>query len=401
MQLYPHQKVGVDYCLDKRYSLNTSTPGTGKTLVALELIKQTTDTGLVVGPAFLKKNWEREAIAHDVDIVFISYTSLHKYKQDYLNAFKVWIADEFHRLKGVTTRQTQTYYKALKQARPDYFLGLSGTPIMNQVYDMWVPLAICSQCPWATNGLRLEGHLQKFRAFQYHFCNFQTMNLQGRRVDKFTGLKESRVEEFKALLKDKLISFKIEDVVKDLPSMVRKDVNLGLKKTPGLEEEFQAYMSGSKVDSTAKAASALLKAPSTAQYVQDILDAGESVVVFTDHIKSAHEIAKRIDGAVFITGATTAEARSHAVDLFQAGTLKCLVATIGSMSVGVTLTRARHVVVNDCSWTSANNDQAAARIHRIGQKDTTFAHFMYASDTDEHIARVLRAKQETIMRALT
>jgi SWI/SNF-related matrix-associated actin-dependent regulator 1 of chromatin subfamily A len=70
------------------------------------------------------------------------------------------------------------------------------------------------------------------------------------------------------------------------------------------------------------------------------------------------------------------------------------------MSVGVTLTRARNVVFNDLSWTHADNQQARARIHRIGQKNICIAHYIIGSETDAYIKRAVEAKAKTSQKVL-
>jgi len=77
-----------------------------------------------------------------------------------------------------------------------------------------------------------------------------------------------------------------------------------------------------------------------------------------------------------------------------------LAATIGSLSVGVTLTAARHVVFNDLSWVPGDNLQAEKRIHRIGQKNACTAHYIEASETDAYIRKTLEEKQAASDRTL-
>ena len=400
MRLYPHQLASVAFHVKHEYSMNGSDLGTGKTAIALEFIRQTGLPALIVGPAFLAGVWRMEAANLGVtDYIYVPYSQVHKLKGDVLNRYGVWVAEELHYIKSPTARRTQAYYSLLKKVRPRYWLGLSATVMRNRVPDLWVPLAICSQSPNRTNGRHLTDELTKYRGFSRHFCNVEILMMRGARIEKFTGVKEARLPELKQLLEDKYIRFKIADVVHDLPTLTRKEVELALRPVPGLEETFKAYCEGSKIDPTSKAASALLKAPHTAEYVETMLEAGESVLVFTDHVLAAEDIAKRLKGEC-VTGKMPAEMRTKVVEDFQAGRVKVIVATIGSLSVGVTLTAARHVVFNDLSWVPSDNKQAEGRIYRIGQKSACFTHYMIASPTDAYITKVLREKADTIGRVL-
>lgn len=398
--LMPHQEQCVNFHLLHQYSLNGSGMGVGKTAIALEFMRRTGKMGLVVGPAFLEGTWLAEGEKFNfTDFKYIPYSQIHNYTEKDLNKYGVWVADESHYLKNPKAKRTQCYYNLLKKVKPKYWAGLSGTPIKNKVFDLWVPLAICSQCPDNSNGLRLTGEHTKYYSFARHFCHSEMLRVRNARIEKFGSVKEDKVPELKALLKDKYIRFSLDDVAESLPEMVEKDVFLNLKPVKGLEETFNNYMAGSKVDPTSKAASALLKVQSTVEYVEDLLEYGESVLIFSDHVAAAETIAEKLNG-IAITGKTDSSRRHILVDQFQEGRLKVISATIGSLSVGVTLTKARHVVFNDLSWTHSDNQQAKARIHRIGQKRACVAHYILASETDFYIKKTLEQKAKTVLKVL-
>jgi len=395
----------VEFALRHQYSLNGCEPGLGKTRIALEFIRRTGNSGLIVGPAFLRGTWEKEAKTLGVtNIRYVNYSMIHKESQKSLSGFSTWIADEFHYIKSPKAIRSVAYYSLLKAVRPKYWLGLSGTPIKNQVSDLWVPLAICSQVPEETpiNGLRLTGDLQKYFLFCRYFCNIEVIRKRGGgKVEKFSGVKTEKIPEIKALLDKKYIRYRVSDVLKELPTMTTIEVPLGLKPVPGLEEAFENYLLGNKVDATSKALSARLKAEQTGEYVSELVSNDEAVVVFSDHVDAVREICAKVPGSVNITGATPMHVRQKFVDKFQAGEIPVIVATIGALATGVTLTRARHVVFNDLCWTPSDNFQASKRIHRIGQDNVCFRHIMTGSATDSYIAKTLTAKEETILKVLS
>ena len=401
--LYPHQKLSVEYHLKARYSLDGSEMGTGKTAVALEYIKRIGLKALVVCPAFLLTNWKREAYKLGVReglIQYIPYSKIHQTKAKEISGCRVWVADEVHFLKNPTAKRTHAFYGLFKEVQPDYFLGLSGTLVKNKVPDLWVPLAICSKNPVDTNGIKLSGELSKYRAFSRYFCHAEVLNVRGVRIEKFTGVRADRLPELRGLLVDKYRRVQLSEVAADLPTMTRQEFHTQVRPVAGLEEAFDIYMAGGGADPTSKALSALLKSEDTATYAGALIEEGEAVIIFSDHIKSAQDIATRL-GAPCVTGQMSAEKRSALVDTFQSGKIKVLVATIGSLSVGVTLTAARHVIFNDLSWCASDNDQAAARILRIGQSRPCFSHYTIGSPTDEKIMKVLTTKSFTSERVLS
>jgi SWI/SNF-related matrix-associated actin-dependent regulator 1 of chromatin subfamily A len=404
--LYPFQEKAALFHLEKRYSLNCSEMGTGKSAMALEAAKRSGEKVLVIAPTFLKCTWLNEAAIAGVDIFFVPYSRIHLVKPADLIKYEFYIVDEIHYLQSPTTRRTHAFYALLKENLPKYFVGLTGTPIRNKIPNFWTLLGFCGTNPLATSGRVLEGNLRKYHAFCRHFCHVEQMFIgRGRKVDKYTSLRDNRVEEFKSYLKDKMIRFKVEDVLGDLPEMTRKNVFMSLNPSPELLEEFNSYMKGHKTNVEGKCKNALLKAPTTAEYCDNILSEGSGpLVIFSDHVESTLLIGKNLASKKYrvavITGAISPSERARHVEEFQKGNLDAIVATIGSLSVGVTLTAARNLVLNDLSWVPADNLQAEKRIHRIGQKNACVAHYIHSSVTDEYIQKTLFEKLYSINKAL-
>jgi SNF2 family DNA or RNA helicase len=88
------------------------------------------------------------------------------------------------------------------------------------------------------------------------------------------------------------------------------------------------------------------------------------------------------------------------VQTFQEGG-GVIVATYGSLGMGVTLTRARAAVLHDMPWTFAAALQAEKRVHRIGSKQSVHTYWMLAEESvDTLVARVLLAKAARIAETL-
>jgi SNF2 family DNA or RNA helicase len=392
----------LDFHLKAGYSINASEMGLGKTFISLAVPKLHGGRTLVFAPAFLEKNWKSESEKMGVDITFASYSSLNKNKQylsENCDKFSFIIADECHYLKNPNAKRTKQFFEIMKHHYPRYFIGLTGTPIKNRVPDLYVLLRLCSMCPEDTNGIRVintsRTEYTGWVKFANRYCNKMIVNTPRGIIHKYTSVKENKVKELRRILEGKLIRKTSEEVLKDLPELTRIPVKMALRCPPGLKEEFTQYMGGGKIDSKSKAQSALLKAPATVEYVKNILEQGEPVLVFTDHVKSAALLSAGLK-AKLITGATPNAERARTVDRFQEGEIDCIVATIGALSVGVTLHKAKHVVFNDISWVPANNDQAEKRIHRIGQKRACFSHYIESSDTDSFIIQTILSKKSSI-----
>lgn len=405
MKLYSYQEECVKFHLSKSYSLCLLEQGLGKTIVALETAKRFGSAPLIIGPAFLEMTWRNESLKVGVPISgFLSYAMLHKTAPDIFKASPIWIFDEAHYLQSPAAIRTNSALDALRTFKPRKAIFMSGTPIRSRIPNIWTLLMACSLDGTPENAL--PPGLRYHRKFSRYFCDVEEMRVHGRLVEKYKDLKPNRVEEFRSLLRPKAIRFLAADVLKDLPPIIRKEVAIPTTEAPdGLEQVFHEYLKGKKVDSSAKRLSAVLKVPATVEYCRSLMESGAGkLVVFTDHIEPAQDIAAKIGPrAVAITGGTPAWERHSIVNEFQRPDSRymVIVATIGSMSVGWTLTAAKNIIFNDKSWIPSENAQAERRIHRIGQKQICIIHTIISTPTDRYIDRILLEKMETIGKAIT
>jgi superfamily II DNA/RNA helicase len=146
---------------------------------------------------------------------------------------------------------------------------------------------------------------------------------------------------------------------------------------------------------------ALLKARHTADFVSDLVEGGQKVVVFTGYRGVVDTLRERFgESAVTLTGDTALDARQVAVDRFQADpNVRVFIGNLQAAGVGLNLTKGDHVVFNDLDWVPANHWQAEDRIHRIGRSATSFATYLYAPRTlDGFVADLLEQKARMVER---
>ena len=90
-------------------------------------------------------------------------------------------------------------------------------------------------------------------------------------------------------------------------------------------------------------------------------------------------------------------ALKKAIDKFQKNkTVKVFLGGMKSAGVGITLTSASNVLFIDYSWVPADHDQAADRIHRIGQKAKNVTIYqLFAQNTiDSYMQETLEKKKD-------
>jgi len=103
-------------------------------------------------------------------------------------------------------------------------------------------------------------------------------------------------------------------------------------------------------------AGSLIKVESAISIAQEVLEQGESIVLFTAFLESAYKIAEALE-AECLSGESNPSGgkRQAIIDRFQAKEKGALVCLIGTGGIGHTLTAAQTVVLIDRPWTPVIN----------------------------------------------
>jgi SNF2 family DNA or RNA helicase len=130
-----------------------------------------------------------------------------------------------------------------------------------------------------------------------------------------------------------------------------------------------------------------------------ILAEGESVLIFSQYVEmcrliEAHLAARQVR-TLFLHGGIGVRKREQMVEQFQSGAAPVFLLSLKAGGVGLTLTRATHVVHYDRWWNPAVEDQATDRAYRIGQDRPVQVHRLVTENTlEDRIATVINAKRD-------
>ncbi|MGI0017622.1 MAG: SNF2-related protein [Nitrosotalea sp.] len=404
------------------------THNTVQTLAYMATEKQTFPV-LIVAPLVTLNNWQRETQkflkkrsrngkiseneypssvlirtgkAQEIgkyDVYIINYDLLHKRIDDLskLN-IKTIVCDEVQHLRSKTTKKYTAVKKLAALDSVKYRVGLSGTPIYNRGSEIWPIVDI----------LR-PGLLGTFDEFCEYFCY---VNEKGKAI----VLENKRASLGEELRKHVMLRRKKSDVLKELKDKVRykelidSDINyyqaeLG-KIWERLEAEqknatsaFDKFSSYKRAIQSERQAAGVAKVPHVIEFVKNIMEIEESVVVFCHH-KAIHELLHRSLSEytpASIIGGQSDKERHEGIDRFQNGETKLIIAGLRAGNVGINLSRARYVIFAELDWSPAIHRQAEDRLHRIGQKNTVFAYYLMGKGTlDDHVANVLVDKSYEI-----
>lgn len=439
--LFPYQRRGVAYGIQKKRLIIADEPGLGKTAQAIAMaVAVKAKCVLVICPATLKENWKREfqawssrkpMILQDkykktwhqyhkvgmVDTVITNYESLKKYFvesinqpidpesgkkkplrlnhikfQEHINLFDFVIIDEAHRCKDGRGQQTK-FVMGIAKGK-EYVLNLTGTPVVNKPNDLVSQLYIIGQLNETFGG---------YRPFMDRYCSGPSGSSNLKELNYKLNLHCFYRREKKDVLKD--LPDKMRQIVKcDITTRAEYDKALynleaflreNLKKTEGeitqsLRGEVMVQMG------ILKQISAKGKIDGVSEYIQEIVDAGEKIVVFVHHKEVAGELKKRFPLALLITGDNVGDNRQRAIDEFQHNPSKnVIICSIKAAGVGITLTASSRVAFVELPWHAADCDQCEDRCHRIGQKDSVQCTYFLGDDTiDEDIYDIIQRKRD-------
>ena len=424
-KLLNFQKEGLDFLIKSTgNALLADEMGLGKTVQTLAYLSTEMQAfpALVVAPLVTLNNWQREIskfmkrksrngrILDDqvptstiirkgksedldkFDFYIINYELLFKRLPDISKLdIKTIICDEVQNLRSKTTQK----YSALKElaALPSvkHRIGLSGTPIYNRGSEIWPIVDI----------LR-PGLLGNFTEFCEYFCY---VNDKGKAI----VLENKRDSLRKELQKHVMLRRKKSDVLKELKDKVRYKEIIDSDMTyyahaldkiwKKLEEEqkeassaFDKSASYQRAIQSERQAAGVAKLPHVINFVKNIMEIEESVVVFCHH-KAIHQLLHENlaeFSPVSIIGGQSDKLRQDQIDKFQEGDSKLMIAGLRAGNVGINLTKAKYVIFAELDWSPAIHRQAEDRLHRIGQKNTVFAYYLIGNGTlDDHVANVL------------
>ncbi|MGW0332480.1 DEAD/DEAH box helicase [Streptomyces sp. NPDC003011] len=406
--------------------------GLGKTitLIALHLRRARPEPTLVICPASLLGNWQREITRFapgvpvrrfhgpdrtldglDGGFVLTTYGTMRSTAPRL--AEQRWgmvVADEAQHVKNPYSATA----KALRTIPTPARVALTGTPVENNLSELWALL------DWTTPGLL--GPLKSFRA------------RHARAVEN--GEDEEAVARLARLVRPFLLRRKKSDpgIVPELPPKTETDHPVPLTREQAalyeavVRESLLAIETANgiarrglvlkllgalkqicdhpalylKEDVPPAAGDRLAARSGKLLLLDELLDTllaeDRSALVFTQYVGMARLITSRLAGRAIpvelLHGGTPVPERERMVDRFQDGATPVLVLSLKAAGTGLNLTRAGHVVHFDRWWNPAVEEQATDRAYRIGQTQPVQVHRLITEGTvEDRIAEMLEAKR--------
>ncbi|MBD5163462.1 MAG: DEAD/DEAH box helicase [Bacteroidales bacterium] len=440
---YPYQLEGIEAGLRMKRLLIGDEPGLGKTLQSIGIVDGAgAYPALVVCPASLKINWQREfekftdkkALVLDNSVAttwpyllrmgmhhvaVVNYESLRKYfvwdirarkgqsfrLKDvvfcpHINLFKSVIIDESHRVKDPSAQQT-IFSRGIVDGK-QWRILLSGTPVVNRPSDLIAQLSIM-------------GRLDEFGGRSKFLADYGGGEISKERRGKDEKDEPRNLERLsKELYSRCMIRREKAKVLTQLPDKTRTDLYVEISNrdeyelaAEDLAEYLRKYTECDDINirrkmrmealvkfMTLRSLSSKGKVKQAVDFVKTFLANGKPLILFCSLHEIVDALKKAFPEAVSVTGRDSMMMKQAAVDAFQSGKAQLIICSIKAAGVGLTLTASSNVAFVEFPWTYADCCQCEDRAHRIGQKDNVTCYYLIGRGTiDRTLYNIIHRKK--------
>ena len=439
---FNHQIDAIQYGLNHDKWLLLDAPGLGKTLTMICLAEELKKRDniehclIICGKNILKTNWKKEiqkfsslsshilgerlnkkgstvigSVSDRANELktkledFFIVTNIETIRSDDVvknilngpNKFDMIVFDEIHTCKDPSSQQGK---HVLKLNKAKYRIGLTGTLIMNNPIDSFMPLK------W------IGVEHSNYTNFKYYYCNFAGpfnnilvgfKNMQVlkdeldscslRRTKDLLDLPEKNIiEEYIDMQDDQLMFYR--NVVEGIRDQVDR-VTLNTTSLLSLVVRLRQATACPSILTSENISSA--KIDRAVDLANEIIENGNKVVIFSTFKETVNMLNIRLKNykPLICTGDVNQSVIDNNINMFQNNdSCKLLIATWQKMGTGITLNSASYAIFIDMPWTAAETEQVEDRIHRIGSKRPVFIYRLICSNTiDERVLELNKDKE--------
>jgi SNF2 family DNA or RNA helicase len=383
---------------------------------------------LLVVPNSLIYNWFNEAGKFTPQLKLLNYTGYNRVKNaqifarydlvittygtvrvdiDLLKEFKFnyVILDESQAIKNPNAMAA----KCVKQLKCNNKLALTGTPIENNIQELW------SQFSFINPGLL--GSLNNFNE-RFIIPVEKQKNVQ-------------KLNQLKALIKPFILRRTKQQVATELPEKMEQVIYCDMT-----EEQTEAYekvkshyrneiLKSLKDFGLGKTQFTLLqgltklrqianhplltnpdfsgesgKFNEVTEMAEIAMAEGHKTIIFSQFVSQLAIYKKYFTDKqipfCYLDGSMTAEARQRMVEIFQQGKVPFFLISLKAGGFGLNLTQADYVFILDPWWNPAVERQAIDRAHRIGQTQHVFIYKFISKDSVEEKILQLQEKKQLL-----
>ena len=435
--LRPYQKNGVEWMLNLYYNhfsgCLADDMGLGKTVQAIAVlcsrIKHTKLPDLVVAPKIVLYNWlnELERFAPNLNLVLAygnfdyqwlkeenviyltTYDTLFHHSEAFSGiGYDIVIMDETQVVKNYRTKR----YQALRRIQARFMLALSGTPIENNIEELWSLFSLLNPGMLGSNSSFIktfaavstdERLMKRLRTIISPFLLRRTKDAV---LNDLPPKEESRIyckmAKEQRVLYDMLLASAHREMEQKPSRYQIKDNDTILQALLYLREACSdPALLPPELRSAIPCTSCKLEL--FQEYAHRIISASGKVIVYSlfPRVLKKMETWCQQQGwkTFYIDGKTNN--RQKIVEDFEQSIQGVFLISLKAGGLGLNLTSCQYVLIYDPWWNSTVEQQAADRVYRIGQEKPVFIYRFLVKDTiEEKIYELQQKKKELSMGVL-
>ncbi len=411
--------------------------GLGKTVQALALVcharrrDQAVGPFLVIAPTSVAPNWAAEATRFapelnvevvldtlgrsgraideiaTADVVITTYT-LFRLDSDAYGSIP-WAALILDEAQYVKNHRGKTY-RCVRELRAPFKLAITGTPIENNLMELWALLSITA-----------PGLFPDPVRFAEHYARPIERRSDGERMTRLRRrIKPLLKRRTKELVAAELPPKQEQTLEVELHPRHRKlhDTHLQRERQKVLRllddfdrNRFTILQSITRMRQLSLHPALVdvrhsdlpcAKLDALVEQLEDVISSGHRALVFSQFTGFLSHVRRRFEKEgiryCYLDGRT--RRRDEVLDSFRDGTDPVFLISLKAGGVGVNLSEADYCFLLDPWWNPAVETQAIDRAHRIGQTRPVMVYRLIARDTIEHKVRALAERKAELFRGV-
>ena len=413
--------------------------GLGKTIQTLSLILRDWRAGadrpiLLLCPTSVIGNWQKEAarftpelpvlVHHGIGrikgesfarsasqhaIVVSSYALLHR---DFEHLKEIpWagiVLDEAQNIKNPETRQAT----AARALNAEYRIALTGTPVENNVGDLWSIMEFLNPGLLGTRADFKRNFYLPIQSGRDPLASAQLKRLTEPFILRRLKTDKSILSDLPKKLEMKVFCTLTKEQASLYAAVVKESME-AIESAEGIKRKGVVLATLSRLKQVCNHPAQFLKDNSPlpgrsgklarlTEMIEEALSVGDRVLIFSQFAEMGGMLKKHLQEtfgreALFLHGGVPKKQRDHMVDRFQdeADGPPLFILSLKAGGTGLNLTQANHVFHFDRWWNPAVENQATDRAFRLGQKKNVQVHkFVCAGTLEERIDEMIELKKE-------
>ncbi|MDD4156209.1 MAG: DEAD/DEAH box helicase [Candidatus Cloacimonetes bacterium] len=426
-----YQKTGYEWLkMLEKYKLSgilADDMGLGKTLQAISVLTdlKTDSKSLIICPKTLLFNWAAEIEKFNPQLKYIIYEGKKEERINLLNNsavqlvfcsyaliqndleifkkihFEYVILDEAQHIKNHNTLRS----KAVKKLKARYKLAMTGTPLENSISELW-----------SVFDFLMPGYLPSIKKFKDMFSADQDSIKQGQRVKQYISpfILRRKKQDVLFELPDKQEQYVYCPMTESQENkyiQILKAVKNDVFKDGDTETNFITMLAaltrlrqvcdhpGLINDEWMNEANISGKLDTLKELLEDALENGRKILVFSQYVKMLHIVEKMIKkmniNYEYMDGNT--KDRKTVINHFNDNEkVKVFLISLKTGGFGINLTSADTVILVDPWWNPMVESQAIDRVHRMGQTKKVVVYKMITVGSVEEKIMILQKRKRDL-----